>query len=210
MCSSTSQGVDAWGILDTGADITIMGPDLFKKVASLRRLKKRNFHQPDKVPKTYDRRTFTLDGRMELEITFGGKAMLTTVYIKMDAHDQLLLSEGVCRQLEMVQYHPEVQLWSRKLKDAKLEAYPEKLHLEDSRIKEAAIVPTVRVRLLQSVTVLPLQATHVQAEVEDKDGILLMEPKNRMAEGTIQLEPSLLHVENGIAQLQVTNFTGFT
>ena len=34
--------------------------------------------------------------------------MLTPVYIKMDAHDQLFLSEGVCRQLEIIRYHPEV------------------------------------------------------------------------------------------------------
>ena len=34
--------------------------------------------------------------------------MVTPVYVKMDAHDQLLLSEGVCLQLDIVQYHPEV------------------------------------------------------------------------------------------------------
>ena len=28
------QGVNTWRILDTGADITIMGPDLFKEIAS--------------------------------------------------------------------------------------------------------------------------------------------------------------------------------
>ena len=26
----------------------------------------------------------------------------------MDAKEQLLLSEGVCRQLEIIQYHPDV------------------------------------------------------------------------------------------------------
>ena len=37
---------------------------------------------------------------------FADKTMTTTVYIKMDAADQLLLSEGMCRQLEIIDYHP--------------------------------------------------------------------------------------------------------
>ena len=41
----------------------------------------------------------TVDGCMEMEITFEGKTLTTMVYVKMDAVDQLLLSEGVCRQL---------------------------------------------------------------------------------------------------------------
>ena len=32
---------------------------------------------------------------MELDIEFDDKALKTMVYIKMDAHNQLLLSEGV-------------------------------------------------------------------------------------------------------------------
>ena len=40
---------------DTGADITIMGGKLFKKVAAAARLKKRDFKKPDGVPRTYDR-----------------------------------------------------------------------------------------------------------------------------------------------------------
>ena len=37
------QGVPTSGIIDTGADITIMGGELFKKVAAAARLKKRDF-----------------------------------------------------------------------------------------------------------------------------------------------------------------------
>lgn len=45
---------------------------------------------------------------MKMDIAFGGKMITTTVYIKMDAIDQLLLSEDVCRQLiiSIVTYHP--------------------------------------------------------------------------------------------------------
>ena len=45
---------------------------------------------------------------MEMDITFHEKTITTTVYIKMDAVDQLLLSEGVCRQLGIVMYHTSV------------------------------------------------------------------------------------------------------
>ena len=36
-----------------GSDITIMGGDLFKKIAAVARLKEKNFRQPDKSPVAY-------------------------------------------------------------------------------------------------------------------------------------------------------------
>lgn len=56
----------------------------------------------------YDNKPFKLDGAMELAVSFGGKVITTPVYIKMDAEDQLLLSEGLCIQLGVVTYHGEV------------------------------------------------------------------------------------------------------
>ena len=52
------QGVPSKGIIDTGADITIMGAELFKKVASVAQLKKSAFKKPDKIPYTYDHQPF--------------------------------------------------------------------------------------------------------------------------------------------------------
>ena len=46
------QGVPAEGIVDTGADITIIGRDLFARVAAAARLHKRDFRKADKVPRT--------------------------------------------------------------------------------------------------------------------------------------------------------------
>ena len=89
------QDVPMSGVIDTGADITIMGVKLFKKIAKAARLKK-DFKQPDRTPCTYDRKKLKLHGRMDLKVTFGGKVLVTPIYIKMDVHDQLLLSEGVC------------------------------------------------------------------------------------------------------------------
>ena len=82
-----------------------MGGKLFSLVASSARLRKKDFKAPDRVRRTYDSNVFHLDGRMELEISFQGKAMKPMVCIKMDAPDELLLSEGVCRQLGIVTYH---------------------------------------------------------------------------------------------------------
>ena len=105
------QGEPAYGIIDSGADLTIMGGKLFKKVAAAARLKRRDFKKADKTPRTYDRKPFTLNGRMDLDVSFGGVTMQTPVYIKMGAPDQLLLSKGVCRQLGLISYHPDVQQW---------------------------------------------------------------------------------------------------
>ena len=103
------QGVPTEGVVDTGADITIIGGDLFKRVAAVARLKKRDLKKPDRVLKTYDQRPFALDGRMELDISFSDTTVRTPVYIKMDSPTPLLLSEGVCCQLGIIMYHPDVQ-----------------------------------------------------------------------------------------------------
>ena len=45
------QGVPASGIVDSSADITIMGKERFKVIASACKLKKKDFKKPDKIPK---------------------------------------------------------------------------------------------------------------------------------------------------------------
>lgn len=101
----TIQGVPNYGIADSAAEITIMGGALFKHVASAAYLKKRDFHKPDKTPHTYVNDTFTLDGMMKLDIAFDRNTMRTPIYIKMDAQEQLLLSERVCWQVNIIKYY---------------------------------------------------------------------------------------------------------
>ena len=98
------QGVPAYVIIDTAADITIIGRNLFHKVASVAHLKKKNLEPADKIPRAYDQRPFSLYGQMNLVLSFGDKEVLTPVYIKVDA-DQLLLSEGICSLLGIFEYH---------------------------------------------------------------------------------------------------------
>ena len=88
---------------------------------------------------------FQLDGRMDLDVQFDGKTMCTPVYIMLDAPEQLLLSEGVCRQLGIIDFHPEVKQSPELAKD------PSAKHSS-----KGAMVPLVRVRLLQSVKVPPI------------------------------------------------------
>ena len=102
------EGVPSSGIVDSGADVTIIGKDLLKRVATVAKLKKNRLKKVDKTPRTYDGQPFDLHGRMDLDVSFGGITMRTPVYIKLDASEQLLLSEGVCRQLKILAYHPDV------------------------------------------------------------------------------------------------------
>ena len=101
-------GTPAYGIVDTGADITVMGPKLFKKVAMFAKLKKRQFNEPDKVPHTYDRRQFKLDGQLDLDVNFDDKMINT------------LLSEGVCQHLGIVNYHPSIKSKATKTENSKV------------------------------------------------------------------------------------------
>ena len=101
-------GVPLDRVVDTGADITLIGAEAFKRTATVAKLHRRDFKRPDKTPWTYDQKTFCIDGRIDVDITFQETTMRTPVYVKMDAKEQLLLSEGVCRQLGIVTYHREV------------------------------------------------------------------------------------------------------
>ena len=88
-----------------------MGGELFARLALTAHLKKRDFKR---IPRTYDQRT--LDGRLDLDVEFRGKSSNTPVYVRQEAKDQLLLS-GVCRQLGIVTYHPDVELLKDLVKD---------------------------------------------------------------------------------------------
>ena len=202
----TVEGVPMYGIVDTGADITIMGRTMFRKVAAVAKLRKKDFKNPDKQPRTYDQRTFTLDGMINMEIKFKDKVMKTPVYIKMDAHDQLLLSEGLCRQLGIVSYDPAVQVW-RGGKQAK------------PKQEKEETISTVQVRLLQSVQILPQQSLQVDIQLlsEGKvptasEQLVLVEPTPTLkTEMGIVMENSLLNpAAGGLAQVVLMNSTGFT
>ena len=183
--------------IDSGGDITIIGGKLFKRVALAARLKKKDFMQPDKTPRTYDQKPFTLDGRMDLDVMFEDKTMRTAVYVKMDAHDQLLLSEGVCQQLGIISYHDKVEKWRGGSKQL----------TRCEKTTADAKVPTVKVKLVKAIRLLPHLAT-VQCDTSNpgESKPLLMELKG---DGLLQPEDVLLAPSiNGQANVVINISSG--
>ena len=281
------EGVPAKGVVDSGADITIMGGDLFRRVAAASRLRKSQFMKADKVPRTYDRRSFTLDGKMELDISFGGVTMKTSVYIKMDTPEQLLLSEGVCRQLKIITYHPDVLgckhggdqedgAAKKKPKAGEERSGPPEIstgrtdkesqsgvrsqathdqgtdkesesgvrsqathdqdqlkaveddgvvpdrkvvttatQTTDEESEHEAIVPMVRVRLLQSIRLLPHESALAKIRMEgighSSDPLLIQHDKNTQNATGICIGDALVRPDpDSLSQILVTNMTLFT
>ena len=213
------QGVPMYGIVDSGADITIIGGALFKRVATIARLRKRDFKPPDKTPKTYDQRSFKLDGRMDLDISFGDQTMCTPVYIKMDAHDQLLLSEGVCRQLGIVTYHPDVETWRGCRKRApkhRSDGASEDARRQSDLQTEAQQpwVPTVRVKLVQAVKLDPRRSTVVKARlvpdcVGETPVLVEGDPDLEKRTGLVFDDALVQPAKDGSVELLLTNATAF-
>ena len=137
-------GVSLEGVVDTGADITIMGAEAFKRIATVAKLHQRDFKKPDKIPRLYDQNTFHIDGRVDLDITFQDRTMKTPVYVKLDAKEQLLLLEGVCRQLGIVTYHGVVEPGQKAAGDER-----------GNGVGGEVRIPTVRVTLVQTVRLKP-------------------------------------------------------
>ena len=86
---------------------------MFKKVAAVVKLRKKDFKPADKTPYNYDKKPFQLDGKLELDVSFQDRTITTDIYVKMDALEPLLLSKGLCCQLGKVTYHPEVNASQR-------------------------------------------------------------------------------------------------
>ena len=155
---------------------------------------------------------------MSLEIEFEGKKMNTTIYVKMDAYDQLLLSEGVCRQLGIIQYHPAVRPWTERRRGPgvevgqKSDTEVDAGEAEDLEDRSTSIVPTVRVKLLQTVSILPRQRTMAMVKIvgdTTSSQSLLLDPTAAILQG-VSLDAGLLHTKDGIACLELANYSGYT
>ena len=189
------QGVHCKGVIDTGSDVTIVGGRLFKKIAAVARLQKRDFRPADKTPIAYGRQPFTLHGKMSLRISFQDREMVTPVYIKMDSEEPLLLAEGVCRQLQILTYHPAVLKGSQSPLE---ETEPEVKTTPDE-------VHKCQVTLVHTLTPLPHRSANVPVQgVRARDTLL---PDSQLSEsGDLIVEDGLLEFsEVGRSSLTITN-----
>ena len=113
--------------------------------------------------------------------------MYTPVYIKMDAADQLLLAEGVCRQLGIVTYHADVETWRGGSKQ------------QEGNVNEMVTVPSVRASMLQSVRVLPHQSALVTAKVDrNVKGSTPFVLQPEISVPGVQAEESLLTIQDDV------------
>ena len=82
-CAQVSVGgVPMKDVVDSGSNITILGGEMFKKVASVACLRKKDFQPPDKTLRNYNQQSFTIDGRIDIDVAFQDKIMKTAVYVK--------------------------------------------------------------------------------------------------------------------------------
>ena len=202
-------------VVDSGADITIIGGEMFKQVATAAKLRKRDFKPPDQPPHNYDHKPFHLDGRMDLDISFLDKTMKTPVYVKMDAHEPLLLSEGVCRQMGIISYHPEVKPRKAEHTD-KPEPKPPATEISETPPHENKCqVPTLRVKLVQSIKLPPNQSVMTEIKLSDTivgNGPILFEPDLTLCqERGVQVADSVIVSSGeGTAKVMITNFLGIS
>ena len=190
-------GVTMKGVVDSGSDITILEGEMFKKVASVDHLHKKDFHPPDKNPRNYDQQQFMIDGRIDIDVVFQDKAMKTAVYVKMDAPEDLLLSEGVCCQLGILAYHPEVQpLRGRRAEKTDDEAIEKR---RNYRTASCLSSTHGEGKTGSGLRLLPNQSTLVEVELDNGNqefkntGSLLFESdKNLREQDKVHMEDGLL------------------
>ena len=155
--------------------------------------------------------TFHIDGRVDLDITFQECTMKTPVYVKMDAKEQLLLSEGVCRQLGIMTYHGAVSPGQGEAEGVAGDGAGGEVY-----------VPTVRVTLVQTVKFKPGGEAVVGVRLvsgngglslksvdQDGDGLppMLLESDQQLQDTTgVKMSSSLVQpIANGFARVLLTN-----
>ena len=103
------EGISVTGLIDTGSDIKIIRGNLFYQIIPESGLKVESLKPAEQKAYNYDQKPITLDGEMDMEVSFDDKTIIIMVYVKLVAPDQLLLSETVCCHLGIVNYHRNIQ-----------------------------------------------------------------------------------------------------
>jgi len=69
------------GVVDSGSDNTIIGKEMFKKVTSVAKLRKKDFKSPDKQLCMYNLQLFCVHGWIEVDVSFGDNTMKTSINV---------------------------------------------------------------------------------------------------------------------------------
>ena len=137
---------------------------------------------------------------MNLKITFDQKVLHTPIYIEMDAHDLLLLAEGVCSQLGIVEYHHNV--WPGK----QLQKYA---HMGDGTVLNVR-----QVSKLQDITVPARKAVMIGVAIEGsklQDGPLLLEDSDNLNGAGLGMQSSLFKLNEKVeVTVTIFNISGFS
>ena len=166
-----------------------------------------------------------------MKIGFGEKTIVTTVYVKLVAPDQLLLSETVCQLLGIVSYHPSVgrsQLPEETVNevnapctkiteigkiDEDIPSVEESLQISTEKQQSPILpakdtkhtVPAARVRLVSTVRLPACYLATVPVQVEEIRGSVLIEPGG-LLDDCLQVNESIVEVdENGLTTLLNVN-----
>ena len=73
------EGIPVTGLIDIGSDVTIIRGDLFYHIVETAKLEESNLIPADLKACIYDQKQITLDGQIDLRISFGKEAICTTV-----------------------------------------------------------------------------------------------------------------------------------
>ena len=116
--------------------------------------------------------------------------MKTVVYVKTNATEQLLLKEGLFKQLEIVTYHPDVFTTTGR-----------------STVR----VSMISVHLLKPVKVPSRVSVCVQVQACRVNGPRMVEPDPSLqSKEGLHLSPILIDLINGVVSIVLSNHSGFT
>ena len=141
---------------------------------------------------------------MDLTISFLGRMLTTLVYIKVDFQESLLLSEGVCNQLDIIQYHLDVKERQRAASVTSTEGPNKPRDRPNDHSEIGAVFATIP----------PGHCAVVQIAVEGapQDALKMLEPDPSVYDELgLQLSDAVLQMSGvGKAQLVIANNSGFT
>ena len=202
------EGIPITGIIDTGSDITIISGELFKNDVVAAQLSSEAFKPANKQACAYSGQPIALDGQMDVTISFESHDTRTTIYVKLQAPDQLLLSESVCRELGIVKYHSLVDSVESEVmegSDLRQESSNNKSENTTAKVK---MIRTVRIPA-NHAAVVPIQVVDKTDEI-DETGLLLLEPNPVLGEA-LSIDNFLVQLHNGESTaITISNYSTTT